>query len=278
MEQAPARAASPGRIGDGADGIERLRHERSLSSPTVPVGGLTPPNQPGKTFESNGAPVVKKKGRFVVTSVSVQAPTSQPMPPEQNVVQQQLPVHLRTDLARQSYEGPSSVMAMAPPGQLFYAANPSHDGTGTIVAPAMVQQPVQSAPPPAPVEPPLPPPTSNRLSPVPMMAASVPSEANSPSTSLQQPQLASSEESGPSNFSSAATETRAPTSRPTASRNSAPGLAGQQGFGKMLYFLDQMRLEVTDADMKIKSLQTDMKCLVSDDNQGKTTVKDSEHQ
>jgi hypothetical protein len=34
------------------------------------------------------------------------------------------------------------------------------------------------------------------------------------------------------------------------------------GFGKMLYFLDQMKLEVTEADQSIKSLQTDMKCLV----------------
>ena len=34
------------------------------------------------------------------------------------------------------------------------------------------------------------------------------------------------------------------------------------GFGKMLYFLDQMKLEVTDADQSIKNLQTEMKCLV----------------
>ena len=34
------------------------------------------------------------------------------------------------------------------------------------------------------------------------------------------------------------------------------------GFGKMLYFLDQMKLEVTDADQNIKNLQTEMKCLV----------------
>ena len=34
------------------------------------------------------------------------------------------------------------------------------------------------------------------------------------------------------------------------------------GFGKMLYFLDQMKLEVTEADQSIKHLQTEMKCLV----------------
>lgn len=41
------------------------------------------------------------------------------------------------------------------------------------------------------------------------------------------------------------------------------GLVGQPGLGKVLYFLDQMRSEVTDADKMIKSLTTDMRCLVS---------------
>ena len=36
----------------------------------------------------------------------------------------------------------------------------------------------------------------------------------------------------------------------------------QPGFGKMLYFLDQMKLEVTEADQSIKNLHTEMKCLV----------------
>jgi len=41
------------------------------------------------------------------------------------------------------------------------------------------------------------------------------------------------------------------------------GLVGQPGLGKVLYFLDQMRSEVSDADKMIKSLTTDMRCLVS---------------
>jgi hypothetical protein len=35
------------------------------------------------------------------------------------------------------------------------------------------------------------------------------------------------------------------------------------GLGKLCYFLDQMKKEVTDADRSIKTLQTDMKVLVS---------------
>jgi hypothetical protein len=53
--------------------------------------------------------------------------------------------------------------------------------------------------------------------------------------------------------------------RPTkaAARHIAPGFGGQQqGFGKIYYFLDQMRSEVQEADRTIKSLQTDMKCMV----------------
>jgi hypothetical protein len=60
------------------------------------------------------------------------------------------------------------------------------------------------------------------------------------------------------------------TTKPQLSRQNTPtappstaAQRQQQGFGKMLYFLDQMKLEVTDADQKIKSLQTDMRCLVS---------------
>jgi len=46
-------------------------------------------------------------------------------------------------------------------------------------------------------------------------------------------------------------------------RNTAVGFAGRQGLGKVFYFLDQMRLEVTDADRMIRNLQMDIKHLVS---------------
>ena len=59
----------------------------------------------------------------------------------------------------------------------------------------------------------------------------------------------------------------------TANRNRAAGRVPQTfdnkggmssvGLGKVFYFLDQMKLEVTDADRTIKNLQTDMKILVS---------------
>jgi len=55
--------------------------------------------------------------------------------------------------------------------------------------------------------------------------------------------------------------------QPPPARKAAPGIhAGQQtGFGKLFYFMDQMRAEVVEADRAIKSLQTNNKFLVSFD-------------
>ena len=44
---------------------------------------------------------------------------------------------------------------------------------------------------------------------------------------------------------------------------SSNGVYGNLGLGKLSYFLDQMKSEVTDADRMLKHLQTDMKVLVS---------------
>lgn len=41
------------------------------------------------------------------------------------------------------------------------------------------------------------------------------------------------------------------------------GTGSSIGFGRVFYLLDQMKTEVTDADQSIKTLQTDMKLLVS---------------
>ena len=41
------------------------------------------------------------------------------------------------------------------------------------------------------------------------------------------------------------------------------GIGNGAGLGKVFYFLDQMKTEVTDADRTIKSLQKDMKFMVS---------------
>jgi hypothetical protein len=43
----------------------------------------------------------------------------------------------------------------------------------------------------------------------------------------------------------------------------AKGAQTNVGFGKVLYFLDQMKLEVTEADRTIKEQECDMKSLVS---------------
>ena len=41
------------------------------------------------------------------------------------------------------------------------------------------------------------------------------------------------------------------------------GTGSSIGLGRAFYLLDQMKTEVTDADQSIKTLQTDMKLLVS---------------
>lgn len=266
LEQAPARVS--GSAVEGAETGERQQHEWSSSTSAAPCNSAS--GMSGTNLEGTvAAPLINKKGRFVVTSVQAPAAltTSLPLVPvEQPTLQP--PVPTRPDLAHQRRDGRASVIATAPSGQPVYAAAPPKDGTGAGAI-TMLQPPFQSGPPPgAIVVLPQPLPTSHRLSPVHMMASSAPPDTGSPSTYHQQPLLPTSEESGPSNGTSSSIATKhnkqpraASTSRSTSSSTS--GLAGQQGFGKMFYFLDQMRLEVTDADRKIKSFQTDMKFMVS---------------
>jgi hypothetical protein len=51
-------------------------------------------------------------------------------------------------------------------------------------------------------------------------------------------------------------------SGPTARNHNAGGYTGRQGVGKMFHYLDQLRLEATDAERTIKNLQTDVRLLV----------------
>jgi hypothetical protein len=157
---------------------------------------------------------------------------------------------------------------------------------------ALHPQPNVGCPPPFPVIPPPPTATSNGQSPIQVFSASnVTSESHSYSVvsalpysgtsynteeSLVSSAIAqyeaipasSSRQSSPMLTSAKPTTARQSTSVPPPA-NTTPGAFNssqrqqqQQGFGKMLYFLDQMKLEVTDADQKIKSLQTDARCLV----------------
>jgi hypothetical protein len=147
------------------------------------------------------------------------------------------------------------------------------------------QQPQQQAalgcPPPFPVPPP-PPPPPNGHSPV-----HTPSTSNVAFTESHSPSAAYANcgaEEGVANVGAtfyepasitrqaspmvSAVASKSVLSRAPTAQGSAPQRPHQQqqGFGKMLYFLDQMKLEVTDADQKIKSLQTDMRCLVCSGN------------
>lgn len=265
LEQAPVREASPGRLVDGTDAAEGRQHERSFSATSAPGESSIPLSKPGSTNDAAGAPVVKKKGRFVVTSVPAKAvvtTTQSVMSEVQTSAQSQAPSQI--ELGYNNYEGYTTTAILGSQEQLNYAAAPTYDRTmdGTQAA---VQPQVQTGLPSTFDAQQPPPPTPNRMSPVPMVAPSL--DSQSPSTHRKQSPLLTTEESGPStSTNTAAQQNQQSRTKLAAARSTPGGIAGQQGFGKMYYFLDQMKLEVTDADKNIKSLQTDMKCMVRGSN------------
>jgi len=64
-------------------------------------------------------------------------------------------------------------------------------------------------------------------------------------------------------------------SKPPSSFDSK-GVGSTAGLGKIFYFLDQMRSEVTEADRTIKSLNTDMKCLRDKNKELESKLRDME--
>jgi len=71
-------------------------------------------------------------------------------------------------------------------------------------------------------------------------------------------------------------EEKQPTTRTPVRTQSQGGRSNQTGLGKVFYFLDQMKLEVTDADKTIKQLQSDMKHMKERNKQLEAQLRDSE--
>jgi hypothetical protein len=263
LEQAPSsRPASPGRMPEANDAtVERQqRHERSFSASAAPASGNhTPPGLSAKSFDGSGSLVITKKGRFVVTSGPVTAQSSQTIPPEH--ASEQMQSIIQSDIAQSHGESSGPVAVHMPqPVQLSFPSN----ATSSAIESHGAALPVLSGQPPMLALPTLSNPSSNRVSPVSATSQGAHVEGSAPASAHIQQVSVGEECSGPSSFTSTGLQARGTAaSRPTPSRHSSSALAGQQGFGKLLYFLDQMRLEVNDADKNIKALQTDMKCLVS---------------
>ena len=259
----------------------RSFHERKLSTASVNSSVSNPkpvPNEP-QTFEGTGAPVVRKKGRFFVTNLKdptlisvnvnphpqIVSPNPVPqvvpvqtilaVPAATNQLEQQAPHQASQHLAQ-----PVLQTVMLADGQPHHPSMPQLE----LYAPLSASQSVNSAPTgwsehiPVTTGPQQAVSTSS-LQPAPTAAVPVVDAAVMSSSSVLPIQQVAITATTPDE------EPVRKAPQPTRShlrRGGTKGIAGQNGLGKVFYFLDQMRLEVTEADKTIKSLQSDTKFLV----------------
>ena len=208
-----------------------------------------------QTFDGSGAPVVKRKGRFMVTNVkdpglvavpvqAVMTPvTTQPVDPSQASVSGDTDAQPIAYGAQMMMVTPAAHLSM--PQQVQYtAAPPPQEGGNPATATLTFQQAAVAVQPPTVVG-------SAGPLPLPIIPGETALGPAAQPAAGDDPQAKAKPKAQP----------RKPTPHPNAVR-AGGGLAGQTGLGKVFYFLDQMRLEVTEADKTIKTLQSDMKFLV----------------
>jgi hypothetical protein len=241
-----------------------------------------------RTFDGTSAPMIKKKGRFVVTNVKdpepigVQGqgqgraqsvpglPSHVPVTSPMGAKQLAIPPsgNHATDQAQQSstgiappvYQHATMMSAVVPPGHvmqqqqqqqqqqqpIMYVTTPQPGNAyPQMTTYTMQQHPVMAMAPPAPVT------HMNHHSNDNLPSLGAPTQQPPPASMASS---AAEDARTAANIKSKAQKDRKATSVP---RNSEAGL------GKVFYFLEQMRLEVAEADRTIKSLQTDAKFLVS---------------
>jgi len=248
---------------------ERLASNASVMSSNS-AGAQAAPASSGEAA-GTGVPIIKKKGRFVVSSVNggTETVVATSMAP----VLATVPV--QAVMTTQSTENVGSIPIVAQ--QQFHPVQVVSSQTGAL---QMVHQHVQPGVAPTMV-------LGHQTQPVFYEAHSF---QNTPTNQnfRQEPQLvqvqayqtpgqnpapaagdAAAKGTLPSDQPSVGKEPkpRNGTQQATLPRKPVPkGFAGRQGLGKVMYFLEQMRTEVTDADRLIKSLQSDIKHLVSLDD------------
>lgn len=281
QQRADLQAAQPATDAAGAPANIQSNVQGNRERSSSNMSGVSAASNPtgSRTFDGTSVPMVKKKGRFMVSNVKDPGSlgASAQVAPTQSVVTTQMPPQVMMQTAGNGTieasqlstgSGPTAyhhhhatmMSVVAPSGHLmqqpvYYTTAPQHGQSYPQMATYTLQQPMMAmAPAPIPMaaNPNLEssPPQGVSHSPPPPVAPGAPTteEGGKPKAKVkpaQQPQQRR-----------AAT---APRSTPVV------GIGGEAGLGKVLYFLDQMRAEVTVADRTIKSLQTDAKFLVSAD-------------
>ena len=270
--------------------------ERASSSNSI----VSHPGAPWAAPAAAAAPIVKKKGRFMVTSVKEEsAPPSggvsaQVMTGNQQQMEQapqQLSMNAQMEQApHQSsigsapspqYQHATMMSVVAQPGHLmqqpvYYTTAPPQHGQSypqmttytlqqqpymTMAAAATAPVAIAAAYQNQPAADALPPPGVLVAQQQPLSATAV--------------DVMSAEEIMKDKIAKAKIlQQQPPLLRKSASvpRSNNAGVGGEAGLGKVFYFLEQMRLEVTEADRTIKSLQSDAKFLVRSTKNGPTRV------
>lgn len=307
----------------------------TFSQLTIPVSAAVTP----QTFDGSNVPVVKKKGRFVVTSIrdpasltkNMQYPSTGSLPPAENGVVAQPAGQSIQDVTPQQQHAnqpanphpPQVVAQLAIPTSGEVPQNytpqegvdvalkqrPSNGSANGNASPRPPQQQQvetamhQQQPPPPQVQQPIQntqpdslhmqhqsnnqtiadaqatPSSGPYMESAPQIKSNIPgpplpamkvaqgspsrriptttSLPNVPIPRMPQTTEKPSVPTGPAKKPTPKRPTKAPQSI------SATGIYGTVGLGKVSYFLDQMKSEVSEADRFIKHLQTDMKVLVS---------------
>jgi len=208
-----------------------------------------------QTFDGSGAPVVKRKGRFMVTNVKDPGLVAVPVQAVMTSVASQPMDSIQTAISGgidgQTFAYGAQMMMVAPaahlsmPQQVQNAAAPPQEGSNPAMTTVTFQQSAGAVQPPTVAG-------SSGPVPLPTLPAETAAGMATQHATGEDPQAKAKPKGQPHKLSP----------HPNAARGSGGGLAGQSGLGKVFYFLDQMRLEVTDADKTIKTLQSDMKFLV----------------
>jgi hypothetical protein len=238
-------------------------NDPSSSSSTVTANNMSNTAAQQTTFDGTSAPMVKKKGRFVVTNVKdpgsmgVQAQQAQQqavtgLPLQQAVATSPMAPSSQsgnsaTDQGQLStsgsapaaYQHATMMSVVTPPGHvmqqaqpIMYAPTPQQGQSYPQMATYTLQQPV--------LQPPLPTPATTAAA-----AATTIEGANVPANNNNKAKVQKERKSA------------------SVPRSNSVGMNGEHGLGKVFYFLEQMRLEVSEADRTIKNLQTESKFLVS---------------
>jgi hypothetical protein len=270
-----------------------LTKQDKLSSSGSTTSYASQSSTPAGTPEGTpGPPIITKKGRFVISNMEQQeasgdapppqnqaaAPTHQydtqlPQQQQEQQQQQQPQSHEQSQPqqlngAAQSYEHTAGQQQIRHDQMVFADSNHQRQqsmasDTGSLSLNIQQQQDQQGS-----MTPPYPPPSPDSVYVQQLTQQQDPPQQLRPPQQQQQlsiPALsqASQERSVHQESEQLSQQPRKVPARSNIPRNSAVGFAGREGLGKVYYFLDQMKLEVTDADRLIKTLQTDNKCLVS---------------